>query len=49
MEGTQINWAALLKPEYGWRILGLVITWLVAWFLVRHLSRLLERLDERIK
>lgn len=49
MEGTNINWEALLKPEYGWRILGLVITWLLVWFLVRYLSRVLERLDERIK
>jgi len=49
MESIGINWAALLKPEYGWRILGLIITWLVVWFLVRHLSRLLERLDQRIK
>jgi small-conductance mechanosensitive channel len=49
MESIGINWAALLKPEYGWRILGLIIIWLVVWFLVRHLSRLLERLDQRIK
>jgi len=49
MEGTNINWEALLKPEYGWRILGLVITWVVVWLLVRYFSRVLERLDERVK
>jgi small conductance mechanosensitive channel len=49
MEGTNINWEALLKPEYGWRILGLVSTWVVVWFLVRYFSHVLERLDERVK
>jgi len=49
MEGTNINWGALLKPEYGWRILGLIITWVVVWLLVRYFSRVLKRLDERIK
>jgi small-conductance mechanosensitive channel len=49
MEGIDINWGALLKPEYGWRILGFVITWVIVWLLVRYLSRVLERLDKRIK
>jgi small conductance mechanosensitive channel len=49
MEGIGINWEALLKPEYGWRILGIVITWVIVWLLVRYFSRVLERLDKRIK
>lgn len=49
MEGANINWGALLKTEYGWRILGLVITWGLVWLLVRYLSQVLERFDERIK
>ena len=49
MEGIDINWGALLKPEYGWRILGLIITWVIVWLLVRYFSRVLERLDKRIK
>jgi small-conductance mechanosensitive channel len=49
MGGININWEALLKPEYGWRILGIVITWVIVWLLVRYLSHVLERLDQRIK
>lgn len=49
MEGININWRALLKPEYGWRILGLIITWVIVLFLVRYLSRVVERLDKRVK
>ncbi|HID64030.1 MAG TPA: mechanosensitive ion channel family protein [Anaerolineae bacterium] len=49
MEGISINWGTLLKPEYGWRILGLAITWGIVWLLVRYFSRVLERLDQRIK
>lgn len=49
MEGVNINWGALFKPEYGWRILEVAITWVIVWLLVRYLSRLLERLDERVK
>jgi small conductance mechanosensitive channel len=49
VEGININWGALLKAEYGWRILGLITTWVLVWLLVRYLSRLLERLNERIK
>lgn len=49
MEGVGINWGALIKAEYGWRILGLIITWVIVWLLVRYFSRVLEQLDERIK
>ena len=49
MEGIGINWGALLKPEYGWRVLGIVITWAIVWLLVRYFSRVLKRLNERIK
>jgi small conductance mechanosensitive channel len=49
MEGIGINWGALLKSEYGWRLLGIVITWVIVRFLVRHFSSVLERLSERIK
>jgi hypothetical protein len=49
MEGMNINWGALLKPEYGWRLLGIVITWVIVRLLVRHFSLVLERLGERIK
>jgi len=49
MEGIDLNWGALLKPEYGRRILGLIITWVIVWLLVRYFSRALERLDDRIK
>jgi len=49
MEGIDVNWGALLRPEYGWRILGLSITWVVVWLLVRYFSRVLERLNARIK
>ena len=31
MEGIVINWRALFRPEYGWRILGLIITWVIVW------------------
>jgi small-conductance mechanosensitive channel len=49
MEGPGISWEGLLRPEYGWRILGLIITWVIIWLLVRYFSRVLKRLDERIK
>jgi small conductance mechanosensitive channel len=49
MEGIGINWGALLKPEYGWQVLGIVITWVIVWLLVRYFSRVLKRLNERIK
>jgi small conductance mechanosensitive channel len=49
MESIHLNWEALLKPEYGWRILGLIITWVIVWLLVRYLSHVVERLDTRIK
>jgi len=49
MESIGINWGALLKPVYGWRILGLVVTWVLVWFLVRYLSHMLKRLNKRIK
>jgi small conductance mechanosensitive channel len=49
MEGIDVNWGALLRPEYGWRILGLIITWVIVWLLVRYFSRVLERLNARIK
>ena len=49
MEGIGINWGALLKAEYGWRIVGLIITWAIVWLLVRYLSRVLGRLNERLK
>ncbi|TEU16761.1 MAG: mechanosensitive ion channel family protein [Anaerolineales bacterium] len=49
MEGIDIKWGALLKPEYGWRILGLVITWVIVWLLVRYFSHALERLNTRTK
>ena len=49
MGGININWEALLKPEYSWRILGIVITWVIVWLLVRYLSHVLERLNARIK
>ena len=49
MEGIDIKWGAMLKPEYGWRILGLVITWVIVWLLVRHFSHALEQLNTRIK
>lgn len=49
MEGIGINWGALLKAEYGWRIVGLIITWATVWLLVRYLSRVLGRLNERLK
>ena len=34
MEGIDVNWGAWLRPEYGWRILGLIITWVIVWLLV---------------
>jgi small conductance mechanosensitive channel len=49
MEGIGINWGALLKAEYGLRIVGLIITWATVWLLVRYLSRVLGRLNERLK
>jgi small conductance mechanosensitive channel len=49
MEGIGINWGALLKAEYGWRIVRLIITWATVWLLVRYLSRVLGRLNERLK
>ncbi|MFB0535416.1 MAG: mechanosensitive ion channel family protein [Anaerolineae bacterium] len=49
MEGIGINWGVLLKAEYGWRIVGLIITWATVWLLVRYLSRVLGRLNERLK
>jgi hypothetical protein len=49
MEGIGIKWGTLFKPEYGWRVLGMIITWVIVWLLVRYFSHVLERLNEQIK